>query len=609
MKKPKTKAKNPKQTLKQLWRFAKREKYMVLALWILTLISAGLGLMAPALMGQMVDALAGPVSAPINGLAGAGGSGPAGTTGLLVVRLLGLLLTVYLADAVISFVQEWLMAGVSQRIVVKMRTVLFEKCHRLPLVYFDKKSHGDLMSRFTNDLDQISGAVSQTVIQLMNALLVLFGALGMMLWLSPKLTLVSAIVLPLFYLLTRTITRYTSRYFKEQQAALGALNGQIEESISGIEVIKAFGRETETIAEFEALNQQMQQVGTKVLIVSGFLMPFMNIINNVGFVSVALAGGLMAYSGEISIGLITSFLTYTRQFSRPLVNLANIYNTLQSAIAGAERYFEVLSADEDQRLSIDAVELPLSHGGIRFDQVSFAYEPGNPILKEVSFEIPAGGKLALVGATGAGKTTIVNLLCGFYTPDSGRIYLGDRELKTVDQESLSQWIGIVLQDTYLFSGTIAENIQYGLSDASEEALWEAAQFSNAIHFIKALPDGLHSRLQEGGSNLSQGQRQLLSIARAVLRPSQILVLDEATSNIDTRTEKQVQLAVSRWMAGRTNVVIAHRLSTIRDADHILVLEQGRIVEQGSHESLLALNGVYKALYENSLGQTSYTGNP
>lgn len=589
----KVRAKNPRKTLKRLWSFMEKEKYKVLALWILTLLSTGLGLIAPNLIGKSIDALA------------SAGNGFISQT---FFWLLAILAVVYVVDALMSFFQEWLMAGVSQRIVAKMRFTLFEKFQKLPVVYFDIKARGDLMSRFTNDLDLVSSAISQTVIQLMNAVLVLVGAFSMMLYLSPKLTLVSGIVLPLFYILTRTITNQTSKYYKEQQSALGALNAQIEESISGIGVIKAFGREEETIAEFEVLNQRLKVVGTKVLYISGFLMPFMNIINNIGFVSVALAGGLMAFNGEITIGLIISFLAYTRQFSRPLVNLANIYNTLQGAIAGAERYFEVLSADEEQRLEIPLNKTPLQNGSIRFDKVSFAYDPKSPILKEVSFEIPAGGKLALVGATGAGKTTIVNLLCGFYTPSEGQIWVGDQELGSVDQETLSNWIGIVLQDTYLFSGTIAENIRYGSENATDQALWEAAEFSNARHFIEALPEGIHSVLQEGGSNLSQGQRQLLSIARAVLRPSQILVLDEATSNIDTRTEKQVQSAIGKWMKGRTNVVIAHRLSTIRDADHILVLEKGRIVEQGNHESLRLLGGTYETLYLNSLGETSRTEN-
>lgn len=589
MKKSKVKAKNAKQTLRTLWQFIEKERYRVIGLWILTVVSTGLGLIAPNLIGKSIDALA---------------AGSVGFISKHFLWLLGLLVLVYVFDACVSFIQEWLMAGVSQRIVAKMRTKLFDKFQKLPLVYFDTKAHGDLMSRFTNDLDLVSGAISQTVIQLMNALLVLVGALGMMCYLSPKLTLVSAIVLPLFYILTRMITSRTGKYYKDQQAALGALNAQIEESISGIGVIKAFGHEEETIAEFEKLNDDYRIIGRKVLFISGFLMPFMNIINNIGFVCVALMGGLMAYHGEITIGLITSFLAYTRQFSRPLVNLANIYNTLQGAIAGAERYFEVLLTEEDLRLGIEKSNVPLQKASIRFEKVSFAYNPQTPILKEVSFEIPEGGKLALVGATGAGKTTIVNLLCGFYTPSSGRIWIGEQELSQIDQQTLSEWIGIVLQDTYLFSGSIAENIRYGSEGASDKSLWEAAEFSNAVHFIKALPDGINSHLQEGANNLSQGQRQLLSIARAVLRPSQILVLDEATSNIDTRTEKQVQLAVGRWMKGRTNVVIAHRLSTIRDADHILVLDDGQIVEQGNHESLRRQNGIYETLYINSLGETS-----
>lgn len=606
MKKPKIRAKDPKKTIKTLMSYMKDEMLRVFALWFLAILSTLIGLLAPALIGRAIDILAISKS-----------NSPMFQFWWIILIIAG----VYLLDASLSFSQEWLMAGVSQRIVSKMRNLLFAKLQKLPLIFFDTKAHGELMSRFTNDLDQVSSAISQTVIQLMNAILVILGAMAMMLYLSPKLTVVSLIVLPLFYVLTRTITKHTSRYFKDQQGALGALNAQIEESISGIQVIKAFGREAETTAEFAVLNNRYREIGTKVLFISGFLMPFMNIINNIGFVSVATAGGIMAYQGEITVGLITSFLTYTRQFSRPLVNLANMYNTLQAAIAGAERYFEILEIKEDPRSNIlesktqrdaltssssaenDNFEIPK----IIFENVSFGYTEDQLILKEVSFVIEPGRRVALVGPTGAGKTTIVNLLCGFYAPTSGRILIGDRDLQSISPQELSSIVAIVLQDTYLFSGTITENLRYADESASDEALTSATEFANAHHFIQNLEQGLASGLTEGAGNLSQGQKQLLSIARAVLRPSQILVLDEATSNIDTMTEKQVQQAISQWMKGRTSVVIAHRLSTIRESDQIFVIQGGCIVESGTHDQLIAKGEAYYTLYMNSLGSTTDNG--
>lgn len=593
MKKPKVRAKDPKKVAITLLSYMKEEKRRVVALWTLAVLSTLIGLLAPALIGKGIDILAqAKTNSPLDQF----------------WQIIMAIALVYLIDALLSFSQEWLMAGVSQRIVLRMRRILFEKLQKLPLVFFDTKAHGEIMSRFTNDLDQVSSAISQTVIQLMNACLVIVGALSLMIWLSPKLTLVSLIVMPLFYLLTRTITKQTNKYFKDQQAALGSLNAQIEESISGQVLIKAFAREEESYLEFEALNESYRQIGTKVLFISGFLMPFMNIINNVGFVCVAFAGGLMAYHGDITVGLITSFLTYTRQFSRPLVNLANLYNTLQAALAGAERYFDILEEAEDPRTNIqtDLTAEVLSQQSIRFEKVSFGYEPNHLILKDISFTAKAGSKLALVGPTGAGKTTIVNLLCGFYTPTSGQIWIGERPLESLSPQVLSELVAIVLQDTYLFRGSIGENLRYAKSDATEAELLEATNFANASHFIQTLPRGVDSELEENGNNLSQGQKQLLSIARAVLRPSQILVLDEATSNIDTLTEKQVQKAVASWMKGRTSVVIAHRLSTIREADQILVIEDGCIKERGSHDELMASEGAYYHLYQSGLGNTTET---
>lgn len=432
----------------------------------------------------------------------------------------------------------------------------------------------------------------------MSGSIAILGSLVMMLVLSPALTLASLITVPLVFLLARTITKRTSVLFKAQQAELGKLNGHIEETISGLQVVKAFNHEEKAIEEFDTVNSKLYQVGLKAQIWSGFLMPLMGVINNLGFAAVAIVGGILAIKSLITVGVIASFLSYSRQFVRPLNELANIYNVLQSGVAGAERVFEVLDEQEESLDLPDAVELENPKGHVVFENVSFGYRPDVPILSNVSFDSREGSSTALVGPTGAGKTTIVNLVTRFYDVTEGQIFIDGRNIKEYTRDSLRRCFGIVLQDTYLFSGTIRENIKYGKSDAADEEVVAAAAMANADAFIKRLPNRYDTLLSENGGNLSQGQRQLLAIARVILASPAILILDEATSSIDTRTELHIQDALLHIMEGRTSFIIAHRLNTIRDADTIMVIDQGEVVEKGSHDQMIQKQGMYYRMFFN-----------
>jgi ATP-binding cassette subfamily B protein len=454
------------------------------------------------------------------------------------------------------------------------------------------------MSRLSNDIDNVNNTISQSTTQLMSGVIVIVGSLLMMLILSPLLTLASLVTVPLVFLLTRTIAKKTSVMFKNQQVQLGRLNGHIEETISGIHVVKAFNHEEKAIQEFEEVNATLREVGLKAQIWSGFLMPIMNVINNLGFAIVAIVGGLLAVEGHITVGVIASFLSYSRQFVRPLNDLANIFNVLQSGVAGAERVFEILDEKEEPEDIPGAIELKNPRGEVVFENVSFGYRPEVSILKNVSFTSGSGSSTALVGPTGAGKTTIVNLLTRFYDVTGGTIYIDGVDIRNYTRDSLRKSFGFVLQDTYLFSGTIRENIKYGKPDATDEEIKAAAAAANADLFIKRLPNQYDTVLSENGGNLSQGQRQLLAIARVILARPSLLILDEATSSIDTRTELHIQDALLTIMQGRTSFIIAHRLNTIRDADTIMVINHGEIVEKGSHGQLLDQKGIYYNMFYN-----------
>lgn len=574
------KPKNMKGTLSRLWSLTKGHRqglWLVFALSGLASLSA---MLTPLLIGKIIDSI---------------------NNGHLSVMLLAFLLLAYIGDWAVRFAQNYIMASVSQRMICYIRKALFDVMKDLPLAFFDRSSHGDLMSRLTNDIDNISSTISDSLAQLMMLVFTFAGVLGIMLTLNVWLTLAALAVVPLVFLLTHTVTRFTRRLFKKQQAALGRLDGEIEETISGLTLVKAYGREEAVIEEFEKNNAALCDVGTRAQVWSGYLMPLMNVIKNLSFISVSIASGVMAARGMVSIGTISSFLLYSRQFTRPLNDIASIYNVFQTAVAGAERIFEIFDEVPEPPDVPDALPIVNPKGNVDFEHVYFGYEPDNPILKDVSFKACAGTRMAVVGATGAGKTTIISLLTRFYDVTDGQILLDDHDLRDYRLADLRRCFGIVLQDTALFHMSILENIRYGREDAEDSAVVEAARAAGAHGFISRLPEGYQTLITDGGGSLSQGERQLITIARAILADAPILILDEATSSVDTRTESRIQKAMLRLTKGRTSFIIAHRLSTIRDADQILLLENGCVAEMGSHQELMALGGTYSRMHKTQLG--------
>ncbi|MGM7722878.1 ABC transporter ATP-binding protein [Metabacillus sp. Hm71] len=576
------KPKDFKRTIKRLWSYFGKERKLLAIVFIFVLFDSALILSAPYLIGKAVDAMS---------------LGKTVNFELLHITIMTLAIA-YLSNALLNFSQGWMMAGVAQRIVKRLRSHLFKKLQKLPVSFFDSRTHGEMMSRLTNDIDNVSNSISQSTTQLMSGSIVITGSLIMMIALSPILTLASLVTVPLVFLLTRTIARKTRVLFRNQQKELGTLNGQIEETISGLEVVKAFNYEEKAIAEFKEVNTRLCKVGTRAQIWAGFLMPIMNVINNLGFTIVAVVGGYLAVENMITIGVIASFITYSRQFVRPLNELANIFNILQSGVAGAERVFEILDEEEEPVDRPDAIPLVNPKGIVEFKNVSFGYRNDVPILKNVSFTSAAGSSTALIGPTGAGKTTIVNLLTRFYDVTDGQILIDGRDIREYTRDSLRTCFGIVLQDTYLFSGTIMENIKYSKPNATDEEVKAAARMANADLFINRLSNGYETKLSENGGNLSHGQKQLLAIARVIHSKPSLLILDEATSSIDTRTELQIQDALAKVMEDRTSFIIAHRLNTIRDVDTIMVIQNGEIAEKGNHDELIAQHGIYYQMISN-----------
>lgn len=572
------KPRDAKNTLKRLWWYLSEHKIRLFLVLFLVAITSVLTLVGPYLIGKAIDNYI--IPRDFNGL----------------FRLLILMAAIYVLMSLFTWLQSRTMINVAQLTIRNMRKDAFDKLQILPVSFFDARPRGDIMSRLTNDIDLINNALSSSLTQIFSSIITLIGTVILMLWLSPLLTGVSMITVPIMLITTNIVTRHTRRYFSEQQRVLGMLNGFAEENISGQKVVKAFVREAKEIERFEVTNQELKNVGIKAQIYSGIMGPLMNVLNNIGFAIVALSGGWLAVKQIITIGTIAAFINYTRQFTRPLNELANQINTIQSAIASAERLFEIMDEPPEPPDPPDAIELKSVKGDVEFRNVSFSYKSDEAVLKNISFHAHPGQTIALVGPTGVGKTSIINLLARFYDPDSGDIFIDGYNIQKITRKSLRSSLGIVLQDTYLFSESVKDNIRYGRLDATDEEVKTAARLANAEQFILNLPQGYDTILSEDGGDLSQGQRQLLAIARAILADPAILILDEATSSVDTRTEQHIQEAMYKLMKGRTSFVIAHRLSTIRKADMILVIDDGEIIERGNHVQLLKQKGFYYNLY-------------
>ncbi len=581
------KARNSRATLGRLAAYLRPQALNLTVVMVLVVLNTGLELLGPLLLGVAIDRFI----------------GPRDLDGLLRISLL--LLASYAAAWFTQFGQSYTIVAVTQNVLRALRRDLFEHLQTLSLRFFDRRSTGELMSRLTNDIDAINRVLSQSIIDLVASLLTLAGIAIVMLALNAWLALGALAILPIMLWLTARVGGGTRRGFRQVQANLGKLNMVMEENISGARVVQAFRRQGAIIAEFDQANVAARDATIRAQSLMMILRPLLMVFGNIDIAIIAGLGGWLALQGLVSVGVIATFILYARRFFEPLFTLADLYNSIQSALAGAERVFEILDQQPTVRDRPDAVALDRFAGRVAFDHVSFAYEPNVPVLKDVSLSLEPGQVVALVGPTGAGKTTIVSLLTRFYDIDEGSIWIDGHEIRDLEQDSLRRQLGIVLQDNFLFSATALENIRYGRLEASEEECIAAARLANADQFIRRLPEGYQTRLSERASNLSQGQRQLLAIARALLADPRILILDEATSNVDTRTESQLQEALRTLMAGRTSFVIAHRLSTIRNADLVLVIDNGRIIERGTHDSLMAQRGFYHHLYMSQFkGQTA-----
>ena len=577
-------------TLRRLLGTMGKFRAAFIAVLVFAMLSTIFNIAGPKILAEATTALAPGWYAMITGT----GSIDFGYIGQILLILLGM----YLLSACFSFVQGWLMSGVSQRLCYDLRRQISEKINRLPLAYFEKRTVGEVLSRITNDVDTLGQSLNQSVTTLITSITTMIGVLIMMLSISPAMTLIAILILPVSICLVLLVVRFSQKYFRAQQKYLGDVNGQVEEVYSGHNVVKAFNRETAVLDEFGKANDKLYESAWKSQFLSGLMMPVMNFVGNLGYVAVAVVGSIFAAQGIITIGEIQAFIQYVKNFTQPIQQLAQVSNMLQSMAAAAERVFEFLAEPEEDQKADPArrTDPAVIDGHVDFDHVRFGYTPDKVIIHDFSCHVEPGQKVAIVGPTGAGKTTMVKLLMRFYDVDSGSITLSGHNVRDFDRTELREGFGMVLQDTWLFKGTIMENIRYGRLDATDEEVIAAAKAANADHFIRTLPGGYQMELNEDASNVSQGQKQLLTIARAILADNRILILDEATSSVDTRTEQRIQTAMDNLMRGRTSFVIAHRLSTIRDADTILVMRDGDIVEQGKHEELLAKGGFYAELY-------------
>ncbi|MFL6561361.1 MAG: ABC transporter ATP-binding protein, partial [Bacillus sp. (in: firmicutes)] len=583
-------AKNFKGTLKRLIGYLTPYKLQLLAVLITAIISTIFAIVSPKIMGKATTKLFEGLMQKLRGVPGA--SIDFDYIGQIIILLIGL----YILSAVFAYIQQYIMAGVAQKTVYNLRKEVEEKINRLPLKYFDSRTHGEILSRAVNDVDNISTTLQQSLTQLITSVVTIIGVIIMMLSISPLMTLIVIVTLPLSGVAIAKIAKKSQLYFKGQQKSLGQLNGHVEEMYTGHKVVKVFGHEQKSIETFEGINDSLYESAWKAQFVSGIIMPLMGFINNIGYVLVSVVGGILVTKKAIEIGDIQAFIQYSRQFSQPIAQTASIANVIQSTIASAERVFEILDEAEEVPEAVNAKVISAPKGEVNFEHVSFGYEKKELLIEDMNIEVKSGQTVAIVGPTGAGKTTLINLLMRFYELNSGKILIDGIDTRDLKREHLRGLFGMVLQDTWLFNSTIHDNIAYGRAGATESEVVAAAQAANADHFIRTLPEGYDTILNEEASNISQGQKQLLTIARAILADPAILILDEATSSVDTRTELQIQKAMKHLMKGRTSFVIAHRLSTIRDADLILVMNNGSVIEKGTHLELLEKGGFYADLY-------------
>lgn len=590
------KAKNFKGTIRKLIQYIGRYKFAVLAVLVFAVGSTVFTVVGPKILGKATTAIFEGLTSKLTG----SGSIDFERIG----QILLILLVLYLVSMLLSFIQGWIMSGVAQKITYRMRKELSEKISRMPLGYFESKTHGEILSRITNDVDTLGQSLNQSVTQLITSITTMVGVMIMMLTISPVMTLIALLILPVSMVFVMQIVKHSQKYFTKQQEYLGKVNGQVEENYGGHNVVVAFNREKAVMEQFNETNAQLYESAWKSQFLSGMMMPIMQFVGNLGYVAVALVGGVLTAKNRIEVGDIQSFIQYVRQFTQPVNQLAQVSNMLQSMAAAAERVFEFMGEEEEDQGDSVPVAAEDLKGSVTFEHVKFGYNPERVIIQNFSAEIEPGQKVAIVGPTGAGKTTLVKLLMRFYDVNEGRILVDGHNIREFERIKLREAFGMVLQDTWLFKGTIMENIRYGRLDATDEEVIAAAKAAHAHRFIQTLPGGYQVELNEESSNVSQGQKQLLTIARAILADNRILILDEATSSVDTRTEQLIQRAMDNLMRGRTSFVIAHRLSTIRDADRILVMKDGDIIEQGTHDELIAKNGFYADLYNSQFERTA-----